>query len=108
MDNFFIWENVNYTWEELNMLWEEVIIVQNAYNIHRGGSYNDPYFKLNPFEGIIKKLPEKDIDKFIKVVCRVNDINYEKQKKIKMNKLKVSASQLNKTFEDILKVKINI
>ena len=110
MKEYLNWENTNYTWETLDMVWEEVILITNAYNIYRrggGSSAYDPSYK-NPFEGIIKKLPEKDIEKFIKIICRVNNIDYEKKKRIKPEKIKINISQLNKTFEDILKVKINM
>ncbi len=102
MIEYLKWEDINFTWDNLDMNWESILI-EVADIIRRGGGA-DAYVNGNPWEKTRKELGEEKTNKFIKIFCKVNDLEYEKVIEPNSN-IKVSVSQIEKVFNE---VKINI
>lgn len=99
------WNEINTNWSSLEKIWIDISIIENVAKVVRGsGGYKE--FLNNPWERISKKIGEEDTEKFVKIFCTINDIEYEEGKFIK-NNTKVTASQFNKVFEES-KIKIEI
>lgn len=101
------WEDVNMTWEDVNMTWEEVfILIEVGGVIKKGGGYAE-YVKGNPWEKTKGELGEEKTKKFIKLFCRVNNLDYEKTIEPN-NDVKISVSQLERVFNEGSKIGIKI
>ena len=108
-NQYLNWENVNMVWESVDMTWEEVyILIEVGGIIKRGGSngYID-YVNGNPWDKTRQEIGEEKTDKFIKLFCRINGLDYEKA--IEPNsEIKVTVEQVQKVFNEGLKVGIKI
>ena len=68
-------------------------------------SYKE-YVENNPWGKLNETIGKEKTDKFIKIFCTVNNIEYEKM--IKVNEeVKVSVSQFEKVFNESTKVKVD-
>ena len=104
---FLEWENVNFTWDNLDMLWEDVSILIDVEKVVRKGGGLGSYIRGNPWDQTRKELGEEKTKKFIRLVCRVNDLEYEDV--IDPNpKIKVTAEHIQKTFNESIKVGVKI
>jgi hypothetical protein len=105
---FLEWENVNFTWDNLDMLWEEVdILIDVGQVVKRGGGGLSDYIRGNPWDKTKRELGEEKTKKFIKIFCRVNDLDYEEV--IEPNsKVKITVEQMEKTFNESLKIGVKI
>jgi hypothetical protein len=104
---FLEWENTNFTWDNLNMLWEDVAILIEVGGIIRGGGGLQSYIDNNPWDVTKQKLGEEKTKRFIKIVCRVNDLDYEKVIEPNSN-VKVKAYHLEKVFNEAVKIGVKI
>ncbi len=105
---FLEWENVNFTWDNLDMLWEDVaILIEVGEVVKRGGGGLASYVRDNPWDITRRELGEEKTKKFIKIFCRVNNLNYEEVVEPK-TKVKVTVDQMQKTFNESLKVGVKI
>lgn len=97
------WEEVDMAWSEVDMLWEEVyILVEVGGLIKRGGGISS-YVKGNPWDITKRELGEEKTKKFIKLFCRVNDLDYSEV--VEPNsKIKVTVEQMEKVFNEAVKV----
>jgi hypothetical protein len=104
---FLEWENVDFTWENLNMLWEDVsILIEVGELIRRGGGPSE-YVRGNPWDITKRNLGEEKTDKFIKIVCRINDLKYEEV--VYPNpKIKVTTQHIEKVFYEAKKVGVKV
>ena len=105
MVNYLKWEDVNIKWEDVNMHWENVIEeVAEVIRKHGGMS---AYVKGNPWDVTKKEIGEEKTRKFIKIFCKINNLNYEKA--IEPNsEIKITVSQLEKVFNEAkIDVKVN-
>jgi hypothetical protein len=110
------WEDVNILWEQVDMTWEEVYILQEIGAVirRRGGGGDGAlmdYIKGNPWD-VTKKEIEKEVGeektkKFIKLVCRINGLDYEEATEPN-SKVKVTVEQLEKVFNESIKVGVKI
>jgi hypothetical protein len=112
------WEDLTINWEDIDLSWEEIFIlleVQQAIRKRGGGSLSkgeiDEYIKSNPWD-VTKKGLESDLGKekteqFIKLVCKVNGIEYEEISKPK-SKAKITADHIQRTFKVGAKVGIKM
>ena len=108
------WEEINVNWEDLDLLWDEIFILLEVVEaIRKGGSgasYKE-YVKNNPWDvtkkQIEEELGEEKTTKFVKLVCRVNGIDYEETIKPN-NKIKITTQHLEKVFNEAIKVGIKI
>ena len=99
------WSSNPYTWEEVAI----VIEVGNQF----GYAWSEPSRKFNQgitgpsIKDLEDKLPKDKLEFFIKVVCKVNDLNYE-DTKMRKTKPQVSVEEITKTFEEIHKVRVSL
>jgi hypothetical protein len=101
------WENVNFTWDNLDMLWEEVAIIQEVGEVIRRSGGSTAYVKGNPWEKTREQLGEEKTKKFIRVVCKVNGLEYDDV--IDPNpKIKVTADHIDRVFTEAIKVGVKI
>jgi len=104
------WEEINFKWEDLDMLWEDISILEEVGRLIRGGGggYSE-YVKGNPWEKTKQALGEEKTQKFIKIFCRVNGLDYEKVSEPNSG-IRVTVEQVEKVFNESSKigVKINI
>lgn len=101
------WENVNFTWENLDMLWEEVVLIKEVGELINKGGGSGAYVRGNPWEKTREQLGEEKTKRFIRVVCKVNGLEYEDV--IDPNpKIKVRAEHIEKVFNEAVKVGVKI
>ena len=104
---FLEWENTNFTWDNLEMLWEDVAILIEVGGVIRRGGGSAEYVKGNPWEKTYKEIGEEKTKKFIRLVCKINEIDYEDV--IYRNpKVKVKAEHIEKVFNEALKIGVKI
>jgi hypothetical protein len=104
---FLEWENVNTTWDQLNQVWEDVHILIEVGGVIRKGGGLGSYVKGNPWDRTRRELGEEKTNKFIRIVCRVNGLEYEDI--IDPNpKIRVTAEHIEKTFAESIKVGVKI
>ena len=110
------WEDVNMLWEQVDMTWEEVyILIEVGEGLRkRGGGANGglmDYIKNNPWDvtkrDIEKEVGKEKTKKFIKLVCRVNGLDFEEVTEPN-SKVKVTVDQLEKVFNEGIKVGVKI
>ena len=97
------WENTDFTWNNLNMTWEEVAILIEIGK--KGGS--SAYINGNPWDVAKKQLGEEKAVKFIKLVCRVNGLDYEKTLEPK-NEMKITIGHIERVINEGMKIGIKI
>jgi hypothetical protein len=105
---FLDWNQVNTTWDNLNQVWEDVsILIEAAAAVKRGGGGLDSYVKDNPWDKFKSDIGEEKTKKFIKIFCKVNDLEYEKVAEPN-SKVKVTVSQFEKTFNESIKIGVKL
>lgn len=103
------WQEVNINWEDLDLDWEDVYIVIEAKQRAGGGSGTllKEYIKGNPWKNFKRDLGEEKAEKFIKIFCKVNGMEYEEV--IKPNpKIKVKVEHFQRVFEKAPNIKIKM
>ena len=114
MERFLYWSEINYRWPEITredgfMLWSDIALIEEVKTILRGGGsrgdIQKEYEEGNPWKKISEGLGEEKSERFIKIFCTVNNLEYEKGKFIKEN-IKVSVSQFEKVFNESVKIKV--
>ena len=114
------WENVDLMWVDMNMTWEyiedyshlmnweDIRLIEEVASIVRGGgsSYYEDYVKNNPWKRLNEEIGEEKTDKFIKIYCNVNGMDYEKEIQLSEG-ITVSVEKFEKIFETI-KVKVDV
>jgi len=89
------------------MLWEEVVLIKEVGELVRRGGGAGSYVRGNPWEKTREELGEEKTKKFIRIVCRVNELEYEDV--IDPNpKIKVTAEHIEKVFHEAIKVGVKI
>jgi len=103
MDIYLSWNEVDTNWNATDDNWNLVIEVQNIIK-RRGGGISD-YIKGNPWNKLRRDIGEEKADKFIRIVCKINGLEYEES--IKLNStIKIEVSHFERTFQSIPNVKI--
>ena len=105
MEKYLKWEEIDIAWENIDMVWEEIILEEVAEVIRKHGG-GQAYIDGNPWDITKKELGEEKTKKFIKIFCRVNELEYEKVLESKV--IKVTISQLEKVFNEGKKVGVKI
>lgn len=117
MERFLLWTELDYPWGDIKrpnnqqMIWKNISLIDEVERIIRGGSsYGDDsyreYVENNPWGKLNETIGKEKTDKFIKIFCTVNNIEYEKMIKVK-EEVKVSVSQFEKVFNESTKVKVD-
>jgi hypothetical protein len=104
---FLEWENVNFTWDNLDMLWEDVSILIEVGGVIKNVGGIQSYIDGNPWDITKRQLGEEKTKKFIKIVCKYNDLKYEEM--VEPNsKIKVTVEQIEKVFNEAVKIGVKI
>lgn len=114
MKRYLQWNELDYLWTDIKrgseyMGWYDIALIEEvAYILRGGGGIGDDGFKEyvdnNPWKKLTEEIGEEKTEKFIKIFCTVNGMEYEKSKMIKEN-VRVSVSQFEKVFNEYIKVK---
>jgi hypothetical protein len=104
---FLEWENVDFTWENLDMLWEDVALLIEVGGVIRGGGGISSYVKGNPWDVTKRELGEEKTKRFIRLVCKVNNLEYE-DVIYPDPKIRVTADHIEKTLNESIKVGVKI
>lgn len=99
------WQEVDSNWEDIGVYWEDFYILIEVADIIKGGGNYSEYVKGNPWKKISQKIGEEKTKKFIKIFCRINELDYEKVIE-KNSKIKVTVSHFEKVFQNIPNTKI--
>ena len=100
------WEEVNESWDTLNQMWEEVFILQQVNKIIGGSGGLRAYIEGNPWDITKRQIGEEKTKRFVEVVCRVNDLDFEKV--YESREIKVTVDHIQKTYRETLKIEIKI
>ena len=105
---FLDWEQVNTTWDNLDQVWEDVsIIIEVAESIKRRGGSLTSYVEGNPWGKLTKDIGQEKTKKFIKIFCKVNELDYEEVMEKKKD-IKITVDQFEKTFNESLKLGVKV
>lgn len=104
---FLEWENTNFTWDNLEMLWEDVAILIEVGEVIRRGGGIQSYIEGNPWDVTKQQIGEEKTKRFIKLVCRINDLKYEEVLNPDSN-IKVRVEHIERVFNEVLKVGVKI
>lgn len=120
MKVFINWKDLNFKWSEIKrgsefMIWSDIALIEEVEQIFRKGGTpfydKDAYQKWvenNPWKKISKQLGEEKTEKFIKIFCSVNGLDYERMRR-KRNEIKVNVNQFDRVFDSVkINVKVNI
>ena len=114
MKKYLFWPELNYLWTDIAredgfMLWPDIALIEEVQRVLRGGGskgdLQKEYEEGNPWRKLTEELGEEKTERFIKIFCTVNNMEYERGKFIKEN-IKVSVSQFEKVFNESVKVKV--
>lgn len=98
------WEVLDRNWEDIDINWEDIYIIIEVQRRTGGGQGLQEYIKNNPWDKLRKDVGEEKAKKFIKIFCKINDLEYEKV--IEPNsKIKVKASQFERVFQSVPNIK---
>jgi len=104
------WEEATINWENVELTWDEFFILLEVTEVLRkgggGGTSLKEYMEKNPWDktkqNIEKELGEEKTKKFIKLICKINGIEY-KQTKEKQDKIDITTEHLERTFKEVSK-----
>lgn len=109
---FLDWSEVEINWNELNLHWEDVFILLE---IKRGGSSSlqrpeleSLYKESNPWRKLRQDLGEEKTEKVIKVLCKINNIEYSSILESKENFRVIVNDFLRTKNEGEISVKIKL
>ena len=108
MKHYIKWEDLNMTWDEINMTWDEIYLIEEVLNVLRkhGGGMSE-YIDGNPWDKTKKEIGDEKTKKFIKLFCKVNNMEYEKVNESN-NKITVTIDQVEKILKKTMKVGIKL
>ena len=120
MKIFIQWKDLDFIWSDIKrgsefMTWSDIALIQEVEKEfrRRGTPFYDKdayqkWIENNPWKQISKKLGEEKTEKFIKIFCSVNGIDYERMRR-KRNEIKVNVDQFDRVFDDPkINIKVNI
>lgn len=100
------WENINRGGELLT--WEDISIISH---VGKSVQRDDPrlydeWIRNNPWKKIKEDIGEEKTERFIKIFCEINGMNFEEVRKIEENKIKLTIDNFEKVFKKI-EIKVN-
>ncbi len=112
--DFISWENLDLNWEDISnvnglMCWENIRLISIVAERMRGGSsygYDDWLNRKNPWKVLDSEIGHEKSEKFIKIYCTINGIEYETGGKLNEN-ISINVSNLEKVFEKA-NIKVNV
>lgn len=114
MKRYLFWPELDYLWSGISrgdgfMIWSDISLIEEVQRVLKGGGSSGgiqrEYEEGNPWRKLSENLGEEKTERFIKIFCTVNNIEYERGKFIKEN-IKVSVSQFEKVFNESVKIKV--
>lgn len=118
MKRYLLWSELNYPWNDIKrpngqkMIWDDISLIDEVERIVRGGGSSGSdelyreYVENNPWKKLNEVIGKEKTDRFIKIFCTVNNVEYEKMIKIN-EEVKVSVSQFEKVFNESIRVKVD-
>lgn len=110
---FLKWEEINMTWENINrngtlMVWEDIAIIRQVSGSIQRGDKNEyeKWIRNNPWQRLKEDIGEEKTERFIKIFCEINGMNFEEVRKIEENKIKLTIENFEKVFRKI-DIKVN-
>lgn len=109
---FLDWNEVSINWENIDLHWEDVFIILER---KKGGGSGTPqrselevqkYIEGNPWRKLKNELGEEKTEKIIKVLCKINNIEYNSILEHKED-IRVIVNDFVRNTEEI-KIKIKI
>lgn len=111
---FLDWNEVSIKWEYLNLHWEDIFILLEVKKRGGGsasplqkGETDDLYRKGNPWIKLKENLGEEKTERFIKVLCKINNIEYSSILENKEN-FRVLVNDFIRMRDDKISVKIKL
>jgi hypothetical protein len=106
------WQEVDINWEDLDLDWEDVYIILEAKQKAGGGGAAGgillkEYIKNNPWKNFRRDLGEEKTEKFIKLFCKINGMDYEEVIKPK-SKIKVKVEHFERVFGKVPNIKVKM
>ena len=102
------WEDLHINWDQLDMTWDEVFTMMEVISKAGGSGWGSDQYKNNPWKRIVEEVKPETAKNFLKIICNVNGISYEKIKEKKIENLKISVDKIEKTLNEKLKIDIKI
>lgn len=110
---FLDWNEVTINWENLDLHWEDIFILLES---KRGGSGRGDtqkedlrrYIEGNPWRQLKQQVGEEKAEKVIKVLCKINGVDYNTILENKDNIRVVVNDFFRRREESQIKVKIKI
>ena len=104
-----VWSSNPYTWEEVAVFIEIAEPI-----ISGGGGLGQVIFQQGTtgltgshIDDLKKKYTEEKVDTFIKVVCKINSVDYEKRKDRKTKPI-VTVKEIEHAYEKLTGIKVNV
>lgn len=102
------WQEVNTNWEDLGINWEDVYILIEAKKLAGGGGSSlREYIEGNPWKNYRRDLGEEKTEKLIKLVCKINGLDFEEVSKPNSN-IKIKVEHFERVFENVPNIKIKM
>ncbi len=84
---FLKWDEANITWDNANFTWDEAALVSEIVNTAGGGGEEGLSYALTSLT------PEKK-KKFIKLLCKIEGVEYKETKEIKKRRIRITDVEL--------------
>lgn len=107
-----IWNNINIKWDQLDATWDEICLIEEVGEIvqKKVGGMSSDYIKGNPWDiskrKVENKIGKEKTNKFIKLICRINNIDYEDS--IEVRDIEVKAKDIRKIVNEGHKIGIKL
>lgn len=103
------WQDVSGNWENIDINWEDVYILIEAKQKAGGGSSDSlkEYIDGNPWNKFKKDLGEEKSEKFIKIFCKINGMEYDEVIKPKST-IKIKVEHFERVFENVPNIKMRL
>lgn len=108
---FLDWNEVSIHWEDLDLHWEDIFIILES---KRGGSSSGStqkedlrrYVEGNPWRQLKQQVGEENAEKVIKVLCKINGVDYNSILENKDNIRVVVNDFVRRKEENQIKIKV--
>lgn len=113
---YLFWNELDYLWTDIRredgfMIWSDISLIEEVKRILKGGGGNwAPLQKElergNPWKKISESIGIEKSEKFIKIFCTINNMEYERGRFTRQN-IKVGIQNFEKVFNEKIEIKIH-